>query len=300
MNIISQQKPHTAQRHYELVAKALLFIEQQQGQQPSLSEVANHCAVSEYHFQRLFSEWTGISPKQFLQFLTREQARKRLLSGASLGDTTNDSGLSSSSRLHDLFVVLEAVTPGELKSGGAGMTFFYGLHPSPFGLCLIIINKRGIHRLDFVEHPADITPALNDLQLQWPAAVIAEDSEKTASAIKQIFYATDNHKNSKPLKLWLKGSQFQLKVWEALLRIPNGSVTSYAAIAETIGQAAAARAVGSAVGKNPIALLIPCHRVIQKMGILGNYRWGPIRKQAMLGWEAGQVQVQENQQALKG
>ncbi|WP_101760450.1 bifunctional transcriptional activator/DNA repair enzyme AdaA [Oceanicoccus sp. KOV_DT_Chl] len=285
MKSLQHNKLETQQRHYQLVANALRFIDQHQGEQPELAAIAKHCAISEYHFQRVFTEWAGVSPKQFLQYLTREQARSRLLDGASLLKAAGDSGLSSSSRLHDLFVSLDAVTPGEIKNGGNGITFIYGVHPSPFGLCFIALTERGIHRLDFIEQPQDIEYLLEALQRQWPLAILEENQASSAIVVTQVFSKSPRPLSS-PLKLWVNGTQFQFKVWEALLRIPSGAVASYAEVAKAINQPTAARAVGSAVGKNPIALLIPCHRVIQGMGELGHYRWNPIRKKAMLGWEA--------------
>jgi AraC family transcriptional regulator, regulatory protein of adaptative response / methylated-DNA-[protein]-cysteine methyltransferase len=271
------------QRHYQTVEKALAYIQREQLQQPSLADIADHCSLSEFHFQRVFSQWAGVSPKQFLQYLTRDQAKVRLLDGDDLLTASNASGLSSSSRLHDLFITLDAVTPGQIKSGGNGIRFYYGLHNSPFGECFVVITDHGIHQLEFI-NKSQLTVALSQLQQQWPNAEILENTPLSRKLIKQIFVP---RKNPEPLKLWIQGSQFQFKVWEALLRIPSGSLCSYAAIASNIGQPLAARAVGSAIAKNPVAWLIPCHRVIQSMGTLGNYRWGEIRKQALVGWEAG-------------
>ncbi|MEE8056711.1 MAG: bifunctional helix-turn-helix domain-containing protein/methylated-DNA--[protein]-cysteine S-methyltransferase [Pseudomonadales bacterium] len=275
-------------RHYQIIEKALRFIQQQQKQQPKLAEIAGYCALSECHFQRIFNQWAGVSPKQFLQHLTREDAKTRLLNGDSLLATSSCSGLSSSSRLHDLFVTLEAVTPGEIKSAGEGLQFLCGLHNSPFGKCFIVTTKRGIHRLDFID-TQPLETLLQELQEQWPSADIVCDEPATAPLIDNIFKRrVKRAPKEQKLKLWLKGSQFQFKVWEALLRIPNGSLCSYGTIAKSIGQPTAARAVGSAVAKNSVALLIPCHRVIQEIGNLGNYRWGETRKQALVGWEAAQ------------
>ena len=274
-------------RHYAVVERALRFIQQHQQEQPSLAQVASHCALSEHHFQRVFSEWAGVSPKQFLQVLTREQCRKRLLNGDSLLDCSVGAGLSGSGRLHDLLVTLEAVTPGEIKSGGKGLLIVYGVHPSPFGSCFIATTPRGIHRLEFIDRE-QLPEVLSELKQQWPHAMLSRDDQATDQFVQKIFTPGQQvaAQSKTGIKLWLKGSPFQLKVWEALLKIPEGKLCSYQSLAELIGQPTAARAVGSAVGKNSVALLIPCHRVIRNMGVIGHYRWGETRKQAMLGWEA--------------
>lgn len=275
-------KKITHHRHYQTIEKALLYINQNQQQQPSLNKIAQHCALSEFHLQRVFTEWAGVSPKQFLQYITRNQAKRRLLSGDNVLQASAASGLSSSSRLHDLLVKIEAISPGELTSQGDGLTFLYGLHTSPFGDYFIATTKRGIHQLEFIN--ADHCEiATQKLHHQWPKATIRKDQQATAAVVQKIFNAGANNAS---LKMWVKGSVFQLKVWEALLHIPSGSLSSYSTIAKTIGQPSAARAVGNAIAQNSIALLIPCHRVIQQMGNLGNYRWGETRKQAILGWEA--------------
>lgn len=285
-------------RHYTLIEKALRYIQQQQARQPSLAAVAEHCALSEFHFQRLFTDWAGVSPKQFLGYLTREQAKARLLAGASALEASQASGLSSSSRLHDLMITMEAVTPGELKGAGAGIEFYYGSHQSPFGRCFIAANSRGIHRLEFITD-SDHQQPLTTLQAIWPKARFSANQDYTAALIDNIFRerpSTAKASQKQPLKLWVKGSSFQLKVWEALLQIPDGALASYASIADRIGQPGASRAVGTAVGANRLALLIPCHRVIQSMGTLGNYHWGEYRKQALVGWEAAQQDSQQTRQ----
>ncbi|HEB28529.1 MAG TPA: methylated-DNA--[protein]-cysteine S-methyltransferase [Porticoccus sp.] len=276
-------KQTTEQRYYHTVEKALAFIQHNRHEQPSLANIAEHCAVSEFHFQRIFNQWAGVSPKQFLQSLTKEQARTRLLNGDSLLQASNDSGLSSSSRLHDLFVTLEAVTPGQIKSGGAGVDFYCGVHSTPFGDCFIANTERGIHRLDFIMPDSSIEFHLNKLHHEWPQANINHRPDLTQAIIQTSFSKSEK---SSPLKLWVKGSQFQFKVWEALIRIPEGALCSYRSIAEAIDKPLAARAVGSAIASNTVALLIPCHRVIQASGTLGNYRWGAQRKQALVGMEA--------------
>lgn len=269
-------------KHYQLIEKALYYLQLEKNKQPSLAEVAKHCALSEEHFQKIFQQWAGISPKRFLQFLTREHAKKLLLSGSTSLATTLQTGLSSTGRLHDLLITFDAITPGELRQQGKGINIYYGTHPSPFGYCFIATTERGIHTLYFLDKPDD-SALVNELKQQWPLAVVSKDQAITLPLIKKIFTPTNN--NKKALRLWVNGSRFQLKVWEALLTIPEGTVCSYRDIALAINQPAASRAVGSAIAKNSIALLIPCHRVIQTIGDFGQYRWGSIRKTALLGKE---------------
>jgi AraC family transcriptional regulator, regulatory protein of adaptative response / methylated-DNA-[protein]-cysteine methyltransferase len=236
--------------------------------------------LSEYHFHRVFTRWAGISPKRFLQFLTKENA-KELLNRSSVLDATYSVGLSSPGRLHDLFVHTEAVTPGEYKARGDGLTIRYGFHSTPFGEALIGLTERGICHLSFVQQ--DYEAALSSLKAYWRNATLLEDFSATESLIAPVFSL--GHSPA-PLSLYLTGTNFQLKVWEALLSVQSGKVTTYEQIATQIGHPRALRAVGTAVGHNPIAYLIPCHRVIRKMGDFGNYRWGPARKKALLGREA--------------
>jgi AraC family transcriptional regulator of adaptative response/methylated-DNA-[protein]-cysteine methyltransferase len=264
---------------YDRIEKAIYFLEDNFQHQPELSEVAKSAGLSEYHFQRIFTRWAGISPKRFLQFLTRENA-KDLLKRSSVLSATYSVGLSSPSRLHDLFVNTEAVTPGEYKTRGAGLVIRYGFHPSPFGEALIGLTDRGICHLSFVQNSQEA--ALMNLKANWSNATILEDIQATAALIEPIFSLGQN---PTPISLFVTGTNFQLKVWEALLNIPRGALTTYEQIATQIGQPGALRAVGTAVGHNPIAYLIPCHRVIRKMGAFGNYRWGTARKKALLGWE---------------
>lgn len=264
---------------YLLIEKALHFIEENYLRQPDLKEISASCGMSEFHFQRIFTRWAGISPKRFLQFLTKESA-KNLLKHSSVLDATYRVGLSSPGRLHDLFVNTEAITPGEFKNNGAGLTIRYGFHPTPFGQALIGITARGICHLSFVQDtPAN---ALGSLLANWNQAHFHEDPAATASLIDPIFAPGANQA---PLSLFITGTNFQLKVWEALLTIPSGSVSTYQQIATHLGLPGAARAVGTAISHNPIAYLIPCHRVIRKMGEFGQYRWGSTRKKALLGWE---------------
>ena len=271
-------------RDYERVEAAIRFLETHHENQPGLSDIARAAGLSEYHFQRLFSRWVGISPKRFLQFLTKEHAKALIEGSDSILDTTFDSGLSSPGRLHDLFVTCEAVTPGEYKKKGAGLEIRYGLHPSPFGECLLAVTERGLCALTFVQD-GDRQEPVADLERQWPRAVIRQDRKATAGLLEQVFgFPHDNP--PAPLYLFVKGTNFQIKVWEALLKIPLGRAVTYEDIARHIGLPRAARAVGNAVGRNPIPFLIPCHRVIRKMGVFGYYGGGPARKKAMLGWES--------------
>ncbi len=279
-------------QHYQLIEQAILFIEANSHSQPELGEVAAAIGLSEYHFQRLFTRWTGISPKRFMQFLTKEHAKELLARSENLLETTHQVGLSSLGRLHDLFVTTEAVTPGEYKSGGAGLTIHYGIHASPFGSCLIATTERGICNLSFVETSEG--KAIDELVAGWKQARMIEDYNTTAPLAARIFSDVSNRLNSRleptpPLKLHLRGTNFQIKVWEALLKIPAGAVTTYEQIASQIGNPSALRAVGSAVGHNPIAYLIPCHRVIRKTGEYGNYRYGSARKKVILARESAQV-----------
>ena len=244
--------------------------------------------LSEFHFQRLFRRWAGISPKRFIQFLTLEHAKKLLGGSHSVLDATYDAGLSSPGRLHDLFVNIEAMTPGEFKAQGAGLRISYGFHPSPFGECLLAVTERGICGLGFID-AGGRAQILRDFQARWPEAHWEENARLTQPYIRRIF-GGEKRNGNRPITLVLHGTNFQIKVWEALLRIPMGSVVPYEDLATTVCSARAARAVGGAVGKNPIAFLIPCHRVIRKAGGIGGYHWGAARKRAMLAWEAARTQ----------
>jgi AraC family transcriptional regulator of adaptative response/methylated-DNA-[protein]-cysteine methyltransferase len=274
--------------HYNLVEQAIHFIEDNLKRQPELEEIASSVGLSEYHFQRLFTRWAGISPKRFMQFLTREHAKQLLARSENLLDTTHQVGLSSLGRLHDLFVTTEAVTPGEYKSGGEGLTICYGIHPTPFGKCLIATTERGICNLSFVESSEG--RAIDELVANWEHAKMIEDHASTARLAARIFSDASTSLNTgsepvSPLRLHLRGTNFQIKVWEALLKIPTGTLTTYEGIAAQIGKPDALRAVGTAVGHNPVAYLIPCHRVIRKNGDYGNYRYGSVRKKVMLARE---------------
>ncbi|MCI0556222.1 MAG: methylated-DNA--[protein]-cysteine S-methyltransferase [Anaerolineae bacterium] len=275
---------------YLRIEQAITYLENHYKDQPSLEEVAANIGLSEYHFQRLFTRWAGVSPKRFLQFLTKEGAKDLLNRSENLLDTTHQVGLSSLGRLHDLFVTTEAVTPGEYKSRGEGVTIRYGIHLTPFGKCLIGLTERGICHLGFVQTSEG--DAIDNLIADWKEARMIEDYRSTASLVEPIFDLRYNTR-IKPLTLHLRGTNFQLKVWEALLTIPAGTVTTYEGIASRIGKPAATRAVGTAVGHNPIAVLIPCHRVIRKVGEFGNYRYGELRKKALLAREFATTSVVE-------
>jgi AraC family transcriptional regulator of adaptative response/methylated-DNA-[protein]-cysteine methyltransferase len=272
---------------YQRVEQTIRFLEQNYRRQPELKEVAESIHLSEYHFQRLFTRWVGISPKRFLQFLTKENAKAMLENSHGILEAAYNSGLSGPGRLHDLFVATEAVTPGEFKHKGAGLTILYGFHLSPFGKCLVGITGRGICHLAFVQ-PGERSQALAELQKAWPEASLQEDPQATRPLIGQIFNLSEQ---PGALGLHLCGTNFQIKVWEALLRIPPGTVVSYEDLAVSVGMPQAARAVGHAVARNPIPVLIPCHRVIRKSGEFGDYHYGAARKKALLGWEMAYSQV---------
>jgi AraC family transcriptional regulator of adaptative response/methylated-DNA-[protein]-cysteine methyltransferase len=268
---------------YYRIEQALNYLNNHTGQQPTLKEVADSLNLSEYHFQRMFTRWVGISPKRFLQYLTRERAKALLAQSHSLLDVALEAGLSGPGRLHDLFVATEAVTPGEYKSRGQGLQVTYGFHPSPFGECLVACTPRGLSNLIFVQD-GNRAAALKTLQLAWPMAELRESTSVTGGLVPRIFNL-GQETSATPLSLHLQGTNFQIKVWEALLAIPPGSLVAYEDLAVYIGLPRAVRAVANAVGKNPVPVIIPCHRVIRKMGGFGGYRYGLARKQALLGWE---------------
>jgi AraC family transcriptional regulator of adaptative response/methylated-DNA-[protein]-cysteine methyltransferase len=274
---------------YERIEKSIKFLETHFPSQPGLKELAAHIGLSEFHFQRLFSRWVGISPKRFLQFLTKEYAKHLLEDSVNLLDVTYESGLSSPGRLHDLFVNCEAVTPGEYKNKGEGLTIKYGFYPSPFGECLLATTERGICGFFFVKN-RDRKDPLTELRYFWKQAEIVEDPDASRELIDRIFNPSFGNTRA-PLHLILNGTNFQIKVWEALIKIPFGAVVSYEDVAIQVGIPGATRAVGSAVGKNPISFIIPCHRVIRKTADFGNYGGGIARKKAILGWEAAQISM---------
>jgi AraC family transcriptional regulator, regulatory protein of adaptative response / methylated-DNA-[protein]-cysteine methyltransferase len=272
---------------YDRIARAIAFMRQHHLSQPDLATVAQHLRLSEYHFQRLFTQWAGISPKRFLQYLTIEYAKSKINQTQSLLNLTLDVGLSSPGRLHDLFVNLEAMSPGEFKAGGAGLQIHYGIHDTPFGKALIATTARGVCNLHFLD-AADQLTAEQILRRSWSNAEIIHDAKDT-QPLDDLIFDSSISREQKPLTLLVKGTNFQIQVWRALLKVPLGGMTTYQTVAEMIGCPTAARAVGNAVGNNPIGYLIPCHRVIRESGELGGYRWGLERKTAILGWEASRV-----------
>ncbi|MDX2486888.1 MAG: methylated-DNA--[protein]-cysteine S-methyltransferase [Gammaproteobacteria bacterium] len=271
---------------YERIAKAIHYVTDQAGQQPTLDEMAAHVHLSPYHFQRLFTRWAGVTPKRFLQVLTVERAKKLLQEAKPILEVTHEVGLSSGSRLYDHFVSLEAVTPGEFKTQGSGLTIEYGVHETVFGSAFIAVTPRGICNFSFPEE-SNAEQEINDLVKRWPYAQLINSSKHTAEIIESMF-ALENDKD-RPLSLLVSGTNFQVSVWRALLRIPMGKVVSYSQVAASIGRPNSARAVGTAIGSNPIGFLIPCHRVIQQSGNLGGYRWGETRKHAIHLWEAART-----------
>lgn len=266
---------------YEKVAAAIRHLHDHAPEQPELAALAQHVGLSEYHFQRLFSAWAGISPKRFLQYLTKEHARRVLRDSAGVLATSLDAGLSGPGRLHDLLVACDAVTPGEVRALGAHLTIDYGVAGTPFGPALIGATPRGVCHLRFIDRSAPA--ALAELHREWPRAAFVRNDTRAAALATAIFVRRERR-----LHLMLKGTNFQIKVWEALLRVPEGALTSYRNLARSLGMPRAARAVASAIARNPVAYLIPCHRVIRETGALAGYRWGPERKAALLVWEAAQ------------
>jgi len=268
--------------NFKRVEKAIAYLVENFKQQPSLEKIAANSHVSPFHFQRIFSEWAGVSPKKFLQFLTLEELKKTLITSRDLIEAADRVGLSAQSRVYDLFVNIEAVTPDEYRRSGKGLLIEYGVHPTPFGDCFIAVTGRGICSMSFVT--VSVAELVNELRCKWGNAKIVRSQQKTLSLALAIFAG----KPGQALHLFLQGTKFQIKVWEALLQIPFGSVSSFQQVARMIGQPDAARAVGSAVGANQILYLIPCHRIISADGGLGNYHYGKARKLAMIGWEQGQ------------
>lgn len=266
---------------YATVAQAIAFIRYNAPRQPGLGEVARHVGYSEAHFQRLFSQWAGVSPTRFLQFLTKEHALGLLTQSRSVQDAAFDAGLSGSGRLHDLLVTWEAMTPGEIRRQGEGVVIDWGWAATPLGWMVVGETARGICHLSFVDAP-DAPAALDRLRQCWPRAVLRHRPEAAASLAERVFAGAQR---GAPLRLLLRGTPFRLKVWEALLRVPAGQICSYTTLAARAGAPGAARAVGSAMAGNDIALLIPCHRVIRESGEIGEYRWGTTRKALLLGWE---------------
>jgi AraC family transcriptional regulator of adaptative response/methylated-DNA-[protein]-cysteine methyltransferase len=274
---------------YGRIEKAIGWLHDHALEQPDLAAAARAVHLSEYHFQRLFTRWAGISPKRFLQFVTVERAKRQLAESKAVLEAALDSGLSGPGRLHDLFVSVEAATPGEFKTRGAGIRISYGFHATPFGRCLLGVTERGVCWLSF-PNLANDRNALRELTGYWSGAKISIGPGATQPVAGQIFSrrSRNGQRDTRPGVL-VMGTNFQIKVWQALLKIPEGTVASYGTIGGIIGAPKSSRAIGAAVGQNSIAYLIPCHRVIRKTGLLGGYRWGEPRKRAMLGWEAARA-----------
>lgn len=283
-----------AELNYQRIAQAIEYLEKNFQRQPELDEVAEQVHVSPFHFQRLFTEWAGISPKRFLQYLTVDFLKAKLNETTTLADAADAAGLSSQSRVYDLFTTLEAVTPQEYKHRG-GIIIQYGFVETRFGETLLGISERGVCWLSFIQTDGDALASLNEMKTYWNNSVFRENRELIAEYALRIFPSplplsrgrgvTEERGRGEGLHLFVKGTNFQVKVWEALLRLPTGNITTYQTIATKIGNPKALQAVGSAVGANHIAYLIPCHRVIRKDGILGEYRWDAVRKKSIIGWE---------------
>jgi len=277
--------PDGPQADYERVRRVIAFISERWREQPSLEAIADHVGLSTTHVHHLFRRWAGLSPKAFLQAITLDNAKALLAASASVLDTAYEVGLSGPARLHDLFVTHEAMTPGDYKTGGLGLTMRFGFHPSPFGEAILIATERGLAGLGFVDD-GDRQAALADMTRRWPKAEYIEDEAATAPLARRIFNPSQ-WQAEQPLRVVLIGTDFEVRVWQTLLRIPRDRATTYSDIARHIGKPAACRAVGAAVGKNPISFVVPCHRVLGRSGALTGYHWGLTRKQAILGWEAG-------------
>jgi AraC family transcriptional regulator of adaptative response/methylated-DNA-[protein]-cysteine methyltransferase len=269
---------------YERIARIIRYLDEHHTLQPGLDELAEIAGLSQFHFHRLFSAWAGVTPKDFLQFLTLEHVKALLREGQDVLSAALEAGLSGPGRLHDLCVSLEAVSPGELKSGGSGLNILFGFAATPFGDCLVGQSERGICHLAFVDNEGPDT-ALDELRNKWPEARLRRSDRTAAGLASRIFERPGGNSKRPTLRAFVKGTTFQVRVWCALLRVPPGSLVTYGQLAAAIGQPSAARSVGSAVGQNPLAYLIPCHRVIRETGVLGDYRWGRVRKRAIVAWE---------------
>ncbi|WP_424001425.1 methylated-DNA--[protein]-cysteine S-methyltransferase [Maribacter sp. IgM3_T14_3] len=268
--------------NYGRIANAITYIKEHYKDQPSLNEVAEKVSLSPFHFQRLFKEWAGVSPKKFLQYISVENAKKILdVQNSTLFDTTMEIGLSGTGRLHDLFVKIEGMTPGEYKNGGEQLIINYSYAQSPFGIVMVASTEKGLCHVAFID---DEEKAFYGLRKRFPNAKYYQRVDQSQVNALMIFANDWSHISN--IKLHLKGTDFQLKVWDALLKIPMGQLSSYGKIAEQLQKPKASRAVGTAIGSNPVAFLIPCHRVIQASGNIGGYAWGNTRKTAMIGWEA--------------
>jgi AraC family transcriptional regulator of adaptative response/methylated-DNA-[protein]-cysteine methyltransferase len=287
MPMPAQSQLTATEDDYAVVRRAVAFISEHRLAQPEIEAIAHACGVTPDELHHLFRRWAGLTPKAFLAALTLDHARRLLRDRASVLDAAYEVGLSGPGRLHDLFVTPEAMSPGEWKAGGEGLTLAYGFHPSPFGTALVIATDRGLAGLAFADKGEEAA-ALADMRRRWPCAEFREDAHRTAALARRIF-DPKLWQRDRPLRVIMIGTDFEVRVWEALLDIPMGGATTYSDIAARIEAPRAARAVGAAVGKNPISFVVPCHRVIGKNGDLTGYHWGITRKRAMLGWEAGRA-----------
>lgn len=281
--------------NYERVEKAIKYLIENFRQQPHLEEIARHVGLSNFHFQRLFTEFAGISPKKFLQYITLEALKSEINQTNNLPEAAQQVGLSSPSRVYDLFVSIEAMTPGEYKQKGKGLSIEYGTTTSPFGTCFLVMSEKGICNLQFICKESDKGKLLEEVKQEWLKANLTENNLKAQEYAKAIFYSSDC---SSPIPLLLKGTPFQIKVWKALLQIPFGKITSYSELANLTGNKDAVRAVASAVARNPIGYIIPCHRIIRSEGVVGQYHWKPERKATMIGWEKAQLEAEKEKENM--
>lgn len=270
--------------NYSRVAEAIEYLTENFKNQPDLDEVARQVHLSPAHFQRIFTEWAGVSPKKFMQYLSLDHLRSRIFDTSNLHQAADLVGFSTQSRVYDLFVSIEGVTPNEYKTYGQGLDIQYGFHATPFGECFMALTEKGLCALSFVDE-TNKEATFQAFSTRWQGAKLVQNAQNTEGVLQQIFDPRATNK----IHVWLQGTNFQLKVWEALLKIPQGSVSTYQKIADSIQNPKAVRAVGTAIGNNPIAYLIPCHRVIKATGAIGEYHWGSTRKQAILGWEMANV-----------
>ena len=274
----------TTARDYQKIAASISYLDKHFAEQPSLKQIADHAGLSEFHFQRLFKRWAGITPKRFVQCLTAQYAGALLKQESSVLDASLEAGLSSTSRLHELFVNVYAMTPSEFRNQGQRLTIRYGCHETPFGFCLIGMTERGICWMSFTDGESQV----KQLKAEWHGAELVESIADTAAVVERVF--SRPRPTDEPFSLHLKGTNLQIRVWEALLKIPFGAVVSYSNVAKAVQRPDAVRAVASAVGRNPVSYIVPCHRVIRLSGALGGYGWGLTRKKAMLAWEQAQIQ----------